>query len=305
MPNPAITESEDYKSQFNVDQPKTNQTDELIKKLYGLKVPEPVFDQDKADRLQKMGRINQVGRSLNVLGDFVGTAIGANIKRRQPDTTSPALYQSYQANLDKYKAEKDANILRDYDKDRQDIVYGIGRADRQEGIDISQRRFEAEQKIKQAQRELEWKKYLAGLSQKERQIAIQQQNADSNRIRAERSGAKGEAKEKPEKPFMQAGSGPLTELQTRNLYDEAEKYYGGSSSDYIKGMVASYSNQPLEGIKAIVAHYLNDSKAQVNRQRIALGQGGKPSAKDDINKPKPSTTQSAPKTTKKVPSFFQ
>lgn len=207
---------------YNPNRKKT--ADELLQELYKKNIPEPTFDQDKADRLQRMGRINQLGRSINVLGDIFGTAIGANTRRRHPDTTAPALYQSYQANLDKYKAEKDANLLRDYDKDRQDIITGISRADRQEDIDIAQKRFDAQQRYKEAQQKLEWQKYLAGLTQKERELAIAQQNADSNRIRANKAGAKEKKNENDDKVIAtKYGTVTLTPDQASYIRDNALK----------------------------------------------------------------------------------
>lgn len=206
---------------------KRRTTGDLVQNLYKKNIPEPTFDQDKADRLQRMGRINQLGRSINVLGDIFGTAIGANTRRRQPDTTAPALYQSYQANLDKYKAEKDANLLRDYDKDRQDIITGIGRADRQEGINIAQKRFDAQQRYKEAQQKLEWQKYLAGLTQKEREAAERaRHNKATEGLSGERNKIQKEKGDKSNnKPFMVAGVNgqdvPLNQTQFRDLFNEA------------------------------------------------------------------------------------
>lgn len=248
--------------------------DELLSKLYSKNIPEPTFDQDKADRLQRMGRLNQVGRSLNVLGDIFGTAIGANTRRRQPDTTAPALYQSYQANLDKYKAEKDANLLRDYDKERQDILHQISRADRQEGIDIAQKRFDAQQRMQAAKNNLEWQKYLAGLTQKEKELEERQRN---NKAKEGISGAKlkidqekANKEDNPEKPWVSVGDYDFNEGQGRKLYDDAVKYYG-ENSNYIKGLKASFDNQPLETVKHVIARYLLDTKAQSDRQRNAIG----------------------------------
>jgi len=70
---------------------KQRTTDELVQELYKKNIPEPTYDQDKEDRLRRMGRINNLGRVVNVLGDIFSTAQGANTRRRQPDTTSPAL----------------------------------------------------------------------------------------------------------------------------------------------------------------------------------------------------------------------
>ena len=250
--------------------------DELLNRLYSKNIPEPTFDQDKADRLQRMGKLNQLGRSVNVLGDIFGTAIGNNTRRRQPDTTAPALYQSYQANLDKYKAEKDANLLRDYDKERQDILHQISRADRQEGIDIAQKRFDAQQRMQAAKNNLELQKYLAGLTQKERQIAIQQKNADSNRIRANKAGASKDKEEKPDKPFMVAGVNgqdvPLTQGQFRDLLAEATQAANkaGTNSPQFKDFQAtmeSFKDNPLEGQKNIVQRYYSWKKEQESLTR--------------------------------------
>lgn len=250
------------------DQPKTNTADELLKKLYSMNVPEPTFDQGKEDRLKRMGRINQIGRGVNVLGDVLGTALGANTRRRQPDTTAPALYQSYQANLDKYKAEKDQNILRNYDKDRQDIITGIGRADRQQGIDIDQKRFEVEQAYKAKKDELEWQKYLAGLTQKERDAA---ERARHNKATEGVSGAKlkldqdklNQTKDKPFDPVQVkdkfGNSIKLDQGQWDNLYQSAlrdSEFTGGN----LKAEISKYKELPDGGVKQIARAYYDFQK---------------------------------------------
>lgn len=262
---PIDNQSLNAQAVYNPNRKKT--ADELLQELYKKNIPEPTFDQDKADRLQRMGKINQLGRSINVLGDIFGTAIGANTRRRQPDATAPALYQSYQANLDKYKAEKDANLLRDYDKDRQDILYGISRADRQEGIDIAQKRFDAQQRYKEAQQKLEWQKYLAGLTQKEREAAERaRHNKATEGLAGERNNIQKEKADKTKnKPFMVVGVNgrdvPLTQGEYRELLKEAESNKEWSKDDF-KTMMAPYQNTPIEGEKNIVQRFYAWKKEQ-------------------------------------------
>ena len=270
MPNPAITESEDYQDQFKIDQeqPAVNPSDELIKKLYGLKIPEPTYDQDKEDRLRRMGRINNLGRVVNVLGDIFSTAKGANTRRRQPDTTAPALYQAYQANLDKYKAEKDANLLRDYDKDRQDIIYQIGRNDRQEGIDYRNKVHEDSMKAQAAKNSLEWQKYLAGLKQKQDAL---DNTKDYQKKKLGLEGAKvklqeDKLKQTQDKPFdpvqvkdKYGNSIKLDQGQWDNLYQNAMRDTEFTNGN-LKAEISKYKELPDGGVKQIARAYYDYQK---------------------------------------------
>lgn len=139
---------------------------EILKRIYEKNVPEPVFDQAKADRLQRMGRINQMGRGIGVLGDMLATGLGAPIKRRQPDTVSNALYQSYSDNLDKYKSDQDIHSLRQYSKYLDDAKLGLSEERRQQQLDFQNRKQADWLKAKEADSKLSWAKWTADYDRK-------------------------------------------------------------------------------------------------------------------------------------------
>lgn len=155
-----------------VVQPKAKlTTQERVQQFYETREKAPVIDQAKVDRLKRMGRINQVGQGVKVLGDILTTGLGANVKRRQPDQTAPALYQSYQNMLDRYEAQKDAFNYRDFQTKRDNVRFGIGRADKDTATEFANRRQTAAEKQALLKYNADWAKYVAGMSQKEREQA--------------------------------------------------------------------------------------------------------------------------------------
>ena len=285
MPNPAITESEDYLSQFDANgasnqQAKKPTPDELMQKLYSMRVPEPTFDQDKADRLQKIANINQAGRGLNVLGGILATGLGAPVRRSAPDSTAPALYQSYQANLDKYKAEKDANLLRNYQKDVEDVKYGLSNAYRDQQIELANKKQADWMKAKEMDSNLNFKKWAANYDLEQKKLA--QKTAHDKAMeaisatRAEKAGKK----DKPEKPFnpiqVKDNMGNLQKLpegEWTKIYNEA---LGDSPmakefrDKNMKTLDAMFKSQPDVYQKEIARAYYEYMNRPENLERQAL-----------------------------------
>ncbi|MDD2304505.1 MAG: hypothetical protein PHP53_07400 [Prolixibacteraceae bacterium] len=150
--------------------PKPKTHEELLQSFYDVKEKAPEIDQAKVDRLRRMGRLNQLAQETKVLADIAGTAMGANVRKRQPDSTAPALFQSYQNTLDKYRDQTDDYNLRDFSVNRQNAQYGIQRADKETAQDFANRRQAAIEKNNEAKTALENSKFLAGLRQKQQSI---------------------------------------------------------------------------------------------------------------------------------------
>jgi len=256
---------------------KKSKAEELIQKIYSTNVPEPVFDQAKADRLKRMGRINQMGKGISVLGDMLASGLGANVNRRQDDGTAARLYQSYEQNLDKYKNDQDVYSLRKLSKSLEDARMGLSEARREEQLDFQNRKQADWMKAKEADNKLSWAKWSAEFDRKvdvdKTNAAYKDRMATASEIRASKTGFK---EPKPMKPYMQVGVQNLTEGEARKLFDEAMAYYNkgtkgvgfeGTESKYLKGMLAAYTNQPEETKKEIVAHYLRDEQRQLNQAR--------------------------------------
>lgn len=249
-----------------------SKTQELINKYFNTKEEAPVFDQAKVDRLQRMGRINSLGRGLNVLGNGLSLALGANVKRSAPDTTAPALYQSYENTLDKYDQETKAYKNRQFQKSLNDIQFGISRLDKETDQDYRERVQKANdefRKVKNAQDLAKWQLDFNINKDKATETARHNKEMEkSSMIRANKTGSK---TEKPEKPFMVAGVNgrdvPLTQGQFRDLLAEATQAASkaGTNSPQFKDFQATmeaFKDNPLEGQKNIVQRYYNWKKEQ-------------------------------------------
>lgn len=250
--------------------------DDYINRFYSSREPEPEVDQAKLDRLQKMGRLNQIGRSIGLLSDIAGVAMGSNVKKRTPDQTAPYLYSSYQNTLDKYKADSDLWKGRNYAKDIQNIQLGLSNAYRKEDKAYQQKLHEDQLKAQAAKNEQDWQKFLVGAKQKQDQLentknyqagmlGVQQERNDISREKAEK-----EASGTKEKPYMQVNyrgiNTDLKEGDYRRLYEEAKNDPEFSKSDF-KTLIDQFQNQPEQAVKHIVQRYWT-----VKKDREALQQ---------------------------------
>lgn len=317
MPNPAITESPEYKDQFQAEQPinPISKTQELVSKYFGTKEEAPVLNQAKIDRLQRMGRINTLGRGLNVLGDGLSLALGANVKRKAPDTTAPALYQSYENTLDKHEQEVKGYKHRDFQKKLSDIQFGISRLDKENDQDYRERVQKANdefRKVKNGQDLAKWQ--LEFKLKEEKNESDIERNKLTGKAAIIRATNKSGSKTKPEKPFMVIGQNgqerPIAQGEFRALLEEAQNTKGWSKEDF-KTMMAPFENTPLEGQKNIVQRYSTWKAKQQALKEINDPEfkAGEKAALDRIRKERglstdPVNTTAQPKA-KAVPSFFQ
>lgn len=273
--------------------------DELVQQFYSVKEKAPEVDNAKIDRLRRMGRLNQLAQGTKVLADIAGTAMGANVRKRQPDSTAPALFQSYQNALDKYKDQTDAYNLRDFSVKRQNAQLGLQRADKETAQEFANRRQAAIEKNNEAKTALENSKFLAGLRQKQEALN------NTKAYQKGRLGIEGEklklAKEKndlvKEKPFDPVqvedkfgNSIKLDQGQWDNLYQSAMKDSEFTNGN-LKAEISKYKDLPDGGVKQIARAYYDYKKNQEYNanERAAL----------EKRRQEKSTT------TKKVPSFFQ
>lgn len=309
MPNPAITESPEYKAQFQTEQPvnPVSKTQELINKYFNTKEEAPVLDQAKVERLQKMGRINTLGRGLNVLGDGLSLALGANVKRKAPDTTAPALYQSYENTLDQHTQEVKGYKQRQFQKSLNDIQFGIGRLDKETDQDYRERVQKANEefrKVKNAQDLAKWEEEFK--LKKEKNASDIEKNKITGKaalIRANKTGAKTSgAEDKPFDPIQVTDkygkSVKLDQGQWDNLYQSAMKDAEFTNGN-LKAEISKYKDLPDGGVKQIARAYydFNKSKELKQSEQGYLEQHRQEKAAQQ--------QQATPKTAKKVPSFFQ
>lgn len=176
---------------------KQSKANEILQRIYKTNVPEPVFDQAKADRLKRMGRVNQMGNGLSVLGDMLATGLGAPVKRRQEDGTAARLYQSYENNLDKHKNDKDVYSLRKLSKSLDDAKLGLSEERRSEQMELANRKQAAYEKAKEADDKLNREKWEAEYNRKlkadEMNAKYKAMDSESRRISANKTGATGSA----------------------------------------------------------------------------------------------------------------
>lgn len=256
-----------------------SKTQELINKYFNTKEEAPVFDQAKVDRLQRMGRINSLGKGLNVLGNGLSLALGANVKRSSPDTTAPALYQSYENTLDKYDQETKAYKNRQFQKSLNDIQFGISRLDKETDQDYRERVQKANdefRKVKNAQDLAKWQEEFK-LKEKKNESDIERNKLTGKAamIRANKPTASELKANKPEKPFMVAGVNgrdvPLSQGEFRELLAEATQAANRDKDEkgilapkYVdfQATMAAFKDNPLEGQKNIVQRYYNWKKEQ-------------------------------------------
>lgn len=311
MPNPAITESPEYQDQFQTEQPVSpvSKTQELINKYFNTKEEAPVLDQAKVDRLQKMGRINTLGRGLNVLGDGLSLALGANVKRKAPDTTAPALYQSYENTLDQHTQEVKGYKQRQFQKSLNDIQFGISRLDKETDQDYRERVQKANEefrKVKNAQDLAKWQ--LDYDINKGKATESERHNKEMEKaamIRANKTGAKASDKE-GEKPFMVAGVNgqdiPLSQGEFRSLLAEATQAANRDKDENgilaprytdFQATMAAFKDNPLEGQKNIVQRYYSWKKEQesLTKNRELKGSATQP-AQQAIKTNKPAVDYS-------------
>jgi len=243
-------------AQPEVQQP--SEADILLQKLYSQNIPEPVIDQAKIDRLQRMGKINGIAQMANLFGDAISLGIGGNVRRRQPDRVAPMIYQQYESIMDRNKAEKDAWNVRDFQSTRNNLIHGISEEHRKEAERLANARLKASTELQKQKADQDWTKFVSELSRKDRDALERNRHnksmEGSSWLRAEKTGAK----DKDTKPFttinVDGKDIPLTEGEHRAALQEALDSKAFSKGD-IKAIMATYGNAPLEGEKNIIQRY--------------------------------------------------
>ena len=246
---------------------------ELVSRILSNNEPEPVIDQKKLDRLERMGRINTMGKAASLISDAFSLGIGGNVNRKQPDQTAPALFTAYQNTLDKYKDKKDAYDSRKYADERQKLIFALqqnqieqNRIDRNKQNEATNEYRSNMLKLKAEQDRIESQLKAYGAETGRMKVEYDNQNKKvANAINA----SKVSEKTLPEdKPIMYLDETPVTirggesAYNFEDIYNEAEKYFlETKGGDYVKGVLANYAMQPINGKKEIVMEYYKQLKA--------------------------------------------
>ena len=247
-----------------------SQADKLMQQLFAIREPKPVFDQAKADRLQKMGRINQLGKGIGVLGDMLSLGLGANVRQRRPDTTSPALYQAYQNLLDQNKAANDNWAIRDTQNQKQNIGIAFNEEHRKEQEALRQQQLKNQLEIAQQKNDFDRIKYIQDQINKglDRDLKAKT-SARSQSIQIDRnniSREKAATTAKQEKPFdaievkdVNNNNVKLSQGDWDNLYQEAMKDENFTKNN-LPALQSMFKNTPDAGLKQIARSYYDYKK---------------------------------------------
>ena len=248
-------------------QPPVSKTDELVKRFYSANLPKPQVDQDKLDRIQRMGRINEIGRGVGVLGDILSLGLGGNVNKTEPDETSSRLAKAYQDTLDKYSNDQDTYDLRNFEKTRQDAQFGLSNDDKDRANELALKRINASSELAKAKAEQEWKKFVFSVGQKEADRQSKEKIAkNKNDIAWTNVKLKKDKQDATTgKPFniirVNDVDTPLTQGEHRALLEEAIHSKAFTKGD-LQAFRDQYQNSPLEGEKNIVQRYAAWKSAQ-------------------------------------------
>lgn len=238
---------------------------DILKRFYAINEPEPTVDKAKLDRLERMGRINTMGKAASLISDAFSLGIGGNVNRKQPDQTAPALFTAYQNTLDKYKDKKDAYDTRRYADERQKLIFALQRLDRESDQQYRDRVQKAREEYNNNRLDFDAAKYANDFALKEADLnrkieADKNSNRNSqvrNSIAAERVKQAGEKT----KSFSEFKVGesiiPVSEGEFNQLYREAVDAAGKGEFKNFKAEMGDYENNPLLGQKVIIQDYLN------------------------------------------------
>lgn len=280
--NPQITNPEDFgypQNELQSEQPGQQypSAEELTRQIFTISPPKPQFDQAKADRLQKMSRINSLGRGVNVLGDVLSLGLGANVRRRQPDAIAPGINATFESMMDKYKGEKDAYRFQEYQKQLNNLQFGVGRADRREDKAYQKQVHLDQLKAQAAKNALDWNKFSATYAQKGQDLDLKRQKQGQDawhdqatiKLGYDKINAELTKYFDKENKFMQIEVNgqviSLNEGQFRGLLKDAVSDPAYKKGD-LKAMLDGFTNNPLEGSKNIVQRYSEWLAAQQSLQ---------------------------------------
>lgn len=248
-----------------------NSPENILKRIYATKPPEPKMDEERLKRLEKLSRINTIGRGVNVLGDILSLGMGANVNKRAADTMSSKLFDQYQATLDKYKGDKDVYDMRNYQKVLDDARLGMNVAEKAAAQEFANKKLEATTQAAKDKADLDWKKYLAGLKLKGIQAeALDRYHTGMVNAAKERNGiARTKAeKAKTGKPFHQVVIDGNTQDVDRGQYNQLYAMMVADPEFAKKNLrvdMSNYVNTPRTGMDIDIAKYAEANPSAVRK----------------------------------------
>ena len=242
--------------------PEVSKTDEILKRMYAVRDIAPTLDTEKQARLQRMGKVNAIGKGVSLLSDALSLGLGGRVKRRGPDTMAPALFNQYQAMLDKYKNDQDQFSLREIANERNNIRMEY--ADEKNKEETKYRRELLAAKT-QAEKDAATLKF----NQKERDLENRRKEHEATlkmgyaRIAASSKNKKS-SEEKPFKPIEVYDDNGVK--VKRSQADWTQDYLKAQTDpDYkanIKALISKYEKTPDGGLMQIANEYYNFKQQQ-------------------------------------------
>jgi hypothetical protein len=157
-------------------------TDDYVRDLYAINPPQPKVDQAKLDRIQKMGRLNMLGRGVGVLGDILNSSVGARVNKAAPDTTTPSLIQEYLQTMDKNKADQDRYDQEVYQGKKQNADFEVRYSEFKEANALKNRMADLTEKRDKAKDEESKRNFELKLAQTQAQIdGLKSQRTETHR----------------------------------------------------------------------------------------------------------------------------
>lgn len=161
-----------------------SRSDKLVKDLFSIRMPEPTLDEDRLNRINRMGKLNTVGKGIGVLGNILSLALGANVRKSDPDTQTPELMRQYQATLDKFKNDQDSYKIKDFARAREDAQFGVTYEMRKEAQALQEAQLKARTAEARERAKEKEAMFYAGLDDKQKDRLSKENIAKGNqRIR--------------------------------------------------------------------------------------------------------------------------
>lgn len=262
--------------------PEVPKQDEILKRLYSINEPKPTLDLEKKARLQRMEKINQIGRGIGLMTDALSLGMGGSVKRRAPDNVSPAIYQSYQNMLDQHKNSTDNWNLRNTAQKRANIGMELNVEYKKQADQLRRDIESAKSTTAKNLATQKFNQWVVGQQAKEKDLAEKTrhnkvlESAAEKRARAAADKKKG-AEEKPFKPievYDDAGN-KVKRSQADWTRDYLKAQTDPEYASNIKALLSKYQNTPDGGLMQIANEYYNFDQ---QRRLAAKAASGNPAA---------------------------
>lgn len=263
--------------------PEVSKTDEILKRMYAVREKAPVLDTEKQARLQRMGKVNAIGKGVSLLSDALSLGLGGRVKKRGPDTMAPALFQQYQAMLDKYKNDQDNFDLREIANERNNIRMEYADEMHKQELKLKKELLEADTQAKKDAATLKFNQWVieqqGKKAEREALAAFRKGMLANQHERNVISGKKKDAAEdKPFKPievYDDAGN-----KVKRSQADWTRDYLDAQTDpDYktnLKALLSKYEKTPDGGLMQIANEYYNFKQKQRLAAKAASGNPDQP-----------------------------